>query len=106
MSKGSVADQSGKISIGDRLLSVNDKNLEYVTHDDAVSAIASSTKESNEILLTIAKVTKYTTQLVETTTSPPRTPSILNNPSFVTAGAVSNTIASNNGSNQDITMIK
>ena len=60
-----MADLSGKIHIGDRLLSVNDKNLEYVTHDDAVAAIASSTKESNEILLTVAKVTKYTTEFIE-----------------------------------------
>ena len=65
VSKGSVADSSGKIHIGDRLLSVNDKNLEYVTHDDAVAAIASSTKESNEIILTVAKVTKYTTEFID-----------------------------------------
>jgi hypothetical protein len=65
--KGSVADD--KLNIGDRLLSVNGKNLEYVTHDDAVAAIASSVKESNEIVLRVARVTKFTTLPTPTSSS-------------------------------------
>ena len=70
MSKGSVADQSGKLNIGDRLLSVNGKSLEYVTYDDAIAAISTSINESNEIYLTVAKITKYTTILSNASISP------------------------------------
>lgn len=59
--KGSIADLDGKLSVGDRILSVNDKLLDYVTHDDAVALIASSVEESDEIVLRVGKVNKYTT---------------------------------------------
>ncbi len=55
---GGSADVDGKLSVGDRLISVNDFSLEYVTHDDAVAAIASIVEQYNEIVLRVGKVTK------------------------------------------------
>ncbi len=46
----------GKLQVGDRLISVNDFDLEYVTHDDAVAAIASLVEQYNEIILRVGKV--------------------------------------------------
>ncbi len=40
-------------------LQVNGQSLEYVTHDDAVAAIASSIEQSNQIVLRVAKVNQY-----------------------------------------------
>ena len=51
----------GKLEVGDRLISVNDFDLEYVTHDDAVAAIASLVEEFNEIILRVGKVTPSAT---------------------------------------------
>jgi hypothetical protein len=34
-------------------------SLEYVTHDDAVAAIANSIEQSNQIVLRVAKVNHY-----------------------------------------------
>lgn len=55
---GGSADLDGKLSVGDRLISVNDYSLEYVTHDDAVAAIASIVEQYNEIVLRVGKVTQ------------------------------------------------
>ncbi len=55
---GGSADLDGKLSVGDRLISVNDFSLEYVTHDDAVAAIASIVEQFNEIVLRVGKVTQ------------------------------------------------
>ena len=44
---------------------VNDFSLEYVTHDDAVAAIASVVEQFNEIILRVGKVTEYTTQTID-----------------------------------------
>lgn len=55
---GGSADVDGKLSVGDRLITVNDFSLEYVTHDDAVAAIASIVEQYNEIVLRVGKVTK------------------------------------------------
>ena len=55
---GGSADLDGKLSVGDRLISVNDFSLEYVTHDDAVAAIASIVEQYNEIVLRVGKVTQ------------------------------------------------
>ena len=56
---GGSADNDGKLQVGDRLISVNDFSLEYVTHDDAVAAIASLVEQYNEIILRVGKVTNY-----------------------------------------------
>ena len=58
---GGAADIDGKLKVGDRLLSVNGISLEYVTHDEAVSAIASIIEQTNEIVLRVAKVSQYST---------------------------------------------
>ncbi len=65
---GGAADLDGKLSVGDRLISVNDISLEYVTHDDAVAAIASIVEESNEIILRVGKVTQFSTQVIDEAT--------------------------------------
>ncbi len=57
--RGGAADLDGRLNVGDRLLTVNGISLEYVTHDDAVAAIASSIEKSNQILLRVAKVNQY-----------------------------------------------
>ncbi len=44
---------------------VNDISLEYVTHDDAVAAIASVVEEFNEIVLRVAKATQFATETVD-----------------------------------------
>lgn len=44
---------------------MNDFSLEYVTHDDAVAAIASVVEQFNEIILRVGKVTQYTTQTLD-----------------------------------------
>ena len=54
---GGAADVDGKLQVGDRLISVNDFDLEYVTHDDAVAAIASLVEQYNEIVLRVGKLT-------------------------------------------------
>jgi hypothetical protein len=54
--KGGAADLNGRLAIGDRLLSVNDVALEYVTHEDAVGLVSSAVEQSNEVLLKIAKL--------------------------------------------------
>lgn len=54
---GGSADLDGKLAVGDRLISVNDFSLEYVTHDDAVAAIASIVEQYNEIVLRVGKLT-------------------------------------------------
>ncbi len=56
---GGSAYLDGKLSVGDRLISVNDFSLEYVTHDDAVAAIASIVEQYNEIVLRVGKVTRF-----------------------------------------------
>lgn len=53
---GGAADMDGKLHVGDRLISVNEFDLEYVTHDDAVAAIASLVEQFNEIILRVGKV--------------------------------------------------
>ena len=55
---GGSADLDGKLAMGDRLISVNDYSLEYVTHDDAVAAIASIVEQYNEIVLRVGKITQ------------------------------------------------
>jgi guanylate kinase len=64
---GGSADLDGKLLVGDRLISVNDFSLEYVTHDDAVAAIASVVEQFNEIILRVGKVTQYETQTIDDT---------------------------------------
>jgi C-terminal processing protease CtpA/Prc len=59
---GGAADLDGKLAVGDRILSVNDISLEYVTHDDAVEAISSIVEQFSEIVLRVGKVTQYATQ--------------------------------------------
>jgi C-terminal processing protease CtpA/Prc len=59
---GGAADLDGKLAVGDRILSVNDICLEYVTHDDAVEAISSIVEQFNEIVLRVGKVTQYIAQ--------------------------------------------
>jgi C-terminal processing protease CtpA/Prc len=59
---GGAADLDGKLDVGDRILSVNDISLEYVTHDDAVEAISSIVEQYNEIVLRVGKVTQFATQ--------------------------------------------
>lgn len=50
--EGGAAEQDGTLAVGDRLIAVNDVNLESVTHDEAVAAL----KETKEhVQLTIAK---------------------------------------------------
>jgi C-terminal processing protease CtpA/Prc len=58
---GGSADMDGKLAVGDRLISVNGISLEYVTHDDAVAAIASVVEQYNEIVLKVGKVTQFYT---------------------------------------------
>lgn len=41
---------------------MNGFSLEYVTHDDAVAAIAGIVEQYNEITLKIGKVTQFTVQ--------------------------------------------
>jgi C-terminal processing protease CtpA/Prc len=53
---GGAADMDGKLQVGDRLISVNDFDLEYVTHDEAVAAIANLVEQFNEIILRVGKV--------------------------------------------------
>lgn len=65
---GGAADMDGKLQVGDRLISVNDFDLEYVTHDDAVAAIASLVEQYNEIVLRVGKITKA--DLLENNMSP------------------------------------
>lgn len=65
---GGSADLDGKLSVGDRLISVNDFSLEYVTHDDAVAAIASVVEQYNEIILRVGKVTQFTTTTIDEAT--------------------------------------
>jgi disks large protein 1 len=65
---GGSADLDGKLSVGDRLISVNDFSLEYVTHDDAVAAIASVVEQYNEIILRVGKVTQFTTTTLDEAT--------------------------------------
>ncbi|KAL3847162.1 hypothetical protein ACJMK2_018088 [Sinanodonta woodiana] len=50
--EGGAAEQDGRLAVGDRLIAVNDDNLENVTHDDAVAALKST---SEVVKLTVAK---------------------------------------------------
>lgn len=59
---GGAADLDGKLAVGDRLISVNGYSLEYVSHDDAVEAIAGIVEQYNEITLKIGKVTQFVVQ--------------------------------------------
>lgn len=56
---GGAADLDGKLTVGDRLMSVNGFSLEYVTHDDAVAAIASAVEQFDDIVLRVGKVTQF-----------------------------------------------
>jgi disks large protein 1 len=59
---GGAADMDGKLAVGDRLISVNGYNLEYLTHDDAVAVIAGVVEQFDEIVLRVGKVTQYYTK--------------------------------------------
>lgn len=50
--EGGAAEQDGRLAIGDRLIAVNDSNLENVTHEDAVGALKAT---SDFVVLTVAK---------------------------------------------------
>ncbi|KAK3586639.1 hypothetical protein CHS0354_024244 [Potamilus streckersoni] len=54
--EGGAAEQDGRLAVGDRLIAVNDNNLENVTHDDAVAALKST---SEVVRLTVAKPTYF-----------------------------------------------
>ncbi|KAK2167781.1 hypothetical protein LSH36_24g09014 [Paralvinella palmiformis] len=50
--EGGAAQQDGRLAVGDRLIAVNDTNLENVTHDDAVAALKATLEH---VKLTVAK---------------------------------------------------
>ncbi|XP_053404132.1 disks large homolog 2-like isoform X2 [Mercenaria mercenaria] len=50
--EGGAAEQDGRLAVGDRLVAVNDDNLENVTHDEAVAALKAT---SEHVTLTVAK---------------------------------------------------
>jgi len=50
--EGGAAHLDGRLAVGDRLLAVNDVNLEKVTHEDAVAALKAT---SDVVMLVIAK---------------------------------------------------
>lgn len=56
---GGEADLDGKLSVGDRLMSVDGFSLEYATHEDATALIESITQQYNQITLKVGKVTQF-----------------------------------------------
>lgn len=56
---GGEADLDGKLSVGDRLMSVDGFSLEYATHEDATALIESITQQYSQITLKVAKVTQF-----------------------------------------------
>lgn len=56
---GGEADLDGRLSVGDRLMSVNGFSLEYATHEDATVLIESITQQYRQISLKVGKVTQY-----------------------------------------------
>jgi len=59
LTPGGAADLSGRLNVGDRMLSVNEESFEYISHEDAVQVISNALEQSNEICLRVAKVTRY-----------------------------------------------
>lgn len=49
---GGIAQSSGKLRMGDRILKVNDEDVTKVPHQEAVMALLKPTK-NNEIVLTV-----------------------------------------------------
>ncbi|XP_031552782.1 disks large homolog 1-like isoform X2 [Actinia tenebrosa] len=86
---GGAAQQDGRLQVGDKIISVNDKNLEDVTHEDAVQVLK-ATKEKVTIVISritafhgeegsvptpVVPLTPVTPAVQETTqTSPPEAP--------------------------------
>ncbi|XP_052214456.1 disks large homolog 1-like isoform X2 [Dreissena polymorpha] len=50
--EGGAAEQDGRLAVGDRLVAVNNTNLENVSHDEAVAALKAT---SEHVVLTVAK---------------------------------------------------
>ncbi|XP_060082856.1 disks large homolog 1-like isoform X2 [Ylistrum balloti] len=66
--EGGAAEQDGRLAVGDRLIAVNDDNLENVSHEEAVAAL----KATQEVVrLTIAKPTYVPPDSVHQDPSPP-----------------------------------
>lgn len=68
--EGGAAEQDGRLAMGDRLIAVNEDNLEKVSHEEAVMAL----KATQEVVrLTIAKPTYVPPDSVQQDPSPPVT---------------------------------
>ncbi|XP_021376710.1 disks large 1 tumor suppressor protein-like isoform X3 [Mizuhopecten yessoensis] len=66
--EGGAAEQDGRLAMGDRLIAVNDANLDNVSHEEAVAAL----KDTQEVVrLTIAKPTYVPQDSVRQDPSPP-----------------------------------
>ncbi|KAL5004521.1 hypothetical protein ScPMuIL_017977 [Solemya velum] len=66
--EGGAAEQDGRLAMGDRLLVVNEANLENVTHEEAVAAL----KATQEVVrLVVAKPSYISDNLPHDTPSPP-----------------------------------
>ncbi|XP_033759866.1 disks large 1 tumor suppressor protein-like isoform X3 [Pecten maximus] len=66
--EGGAAEQDGRLAMGDRLIAVNDENLENVSHEEAVAAL----KATQEVVrLTIAKPSYVPPDSVLQDPSPP-----------------------------------
>ncbi|XP_013404156.1 disks large 1 tumor suppressor protein isoform X3 [Lingula anatina] len=52
--EGGASQQDGRLQVGDRLIAVNDVNLENVTHEDAVAALKAT---QERVVLTVGKPT-------------------------------------------------
>ncbi|XP_025080158.1 disks large homolog 2-like isoform X4 [Pomacea canaliculata] len=61
--EGGAAEQDGRLAVNDRLIAVNDNNLEDVTHEEAVDALKST---ADVVKLTIAKPSYYPGDLSST----------------------------------------
>ncbi|XP_052784805.1 disks large homolog 1-like isoform X4 [Mya arenaria] len=66
--EGGAAEQDGRLAVGDRLVAVNDANLENVTHDEAVAALKAT---SEHVTLTVAKPSFIPAPPEEEPPSPP-----------------------------------
>nr|CFW94235.1 Eka-INAD4 protein [Euperipatoides kanangrensis] len=67
--EGGAAQQDGRLAVGDRLIAVGDKNLENVTHEEAVATLKAT---SDTVVLTVAKPQgAYITEALPPPPTPP-----------------------------------
>ncbi|XP_061194420.1 disks large 1 tumor suppressor protein-like isoform X1 [Saccostrea echinata] len=66
--EGGAAEQDGRLAVGDRLIAVNDTNLDNVTHEEAVAALKATQEVVN---LTIAKPSYIPDNVSQDQATPP-----------------------------------